>query len=112
LISGILISIPAMFNHEYLSLPALCGNRSEGGLVRDCAFDKEDIWRFSPFFDLNLVRALRRGQNYPRALLYWCFSPPFFSRSSCARPSAAFIRTLVLLKDIPAAVYASTFFSP
>ena len=73
LVSGILISIPAMFNHEYLSLPVFAGIGVMGGLVRDCAIDKEDIWRFSPFFDLDLYRAFRYFRNYRRALFHVLF---------------------------------------
>lgn len=72
LVSGILISIPAMFNHEYLSLPLFAGVGVMGGLVRDVAFDKEDIWRVSPLLDISLMRALRKGRNFPRAFLH-CF---------------------------------------
>ncbi len=71
MISGIIISVPAMFNHEYLSLPLFAGIGILGGLVRDLASDKEDIWRFSPLFDLNLIRALTKGHNYRRALLHF-----------------------------------------
>ncbi len=73
MLSGILISAPAMFNHEYLSLPLFAGIGILGGLVRDLASDKEDIWRFSPLFDLNLIRALTKGHNYRRALLHFIF---------------------------------------
>ncbi len=73
MLSGILISVPAMFNHEYLSLPLFAGIGILGGLVRDLASDKEDIWRFSPLFDLNLIRALKKGHNYHRALLHFIF---------------------------------------
>jgi two-component system LytT family sensor kinase len=112
LISGILISIPAMLNHEYLSLPLFAGIGVMGGLVRDCALDKEDIWRFSPFFDLNLIRALRKGQNYPRAMLYVVFFAAIlfaeFLRQTLGR---VYPGRLFLLRDLPAAVYASTFFA-
>ncbi len=60
LTSGILISIPAMIHHEYLTMPLLAGLGVLGGLLRDCAADPEDIWRFSPFFDLNLWRFLKQ----------------------------------------------------
>lgn len=73
LLSGILISLPAMFNHEFLSLPLFAGIGILGGLVRDLASDKEDIWRFSPLFDLNLIRALTKRHNYGRALLHFIF---------------------------------------
>jgi len=59
LLSGVLISLPAMFNGEYLTMPLLAGLGVLGGLIRDCAPDPEEIWRFSPFFDLNIYRFLR-----------------------------------------------------
>src|SRR5215472_9616970 len=54
LCSGILISLPAMFNHETLSMALFAAIGVLGGLLRDVATDTEDIWRFSPFFDLNV----------------------------------------------------------
>src|SRR5512137_1209281 len=56
LVSGVLISIPAMLNGEYLTMPLLAATGVLGGLLRDCAPDTEDIWRFSPFLDLSLYR--------------------------------------------------------
>ena len=56
LLSGVLISLPAMFNGEYLTMPLLAAVGVIGGLLRDCASDTEDIWSFSPFFDLTLKR--------------------------------------------------------
>src|SRR5215469_17366287 len=53
LVSGVLISIPAMFHHELLTMPLLAAIGVLGGLLRDCAPDTEDIWHFSPFFYLN-----------------------------------------------------------
>jgi len=60
LLSGVLISLPAMFNGELLTMPLLAAVGVIGGLLRDCASDTEDIWSFSPFFDLNLTRNRRR----------------------------------------------------
>src|SRR5438094_442685 len=61
LVSGILISLPAMLvSHEYLTMPLLAAVGVMGGLLRDCASDTEDIWSFSPFFDLNFSRNRRR----------------------------------------------------
>lgn len=68
--AGILISIPAMLAHEYLSLPFFAAVGILGGLLRDCAVEKEDIWRFSPFFDLNLYRAIWRRRRFPRPLYH------------------------------------------
>jgi len=67
LLSGVLISIPALFRGEFLSMPLFAGVGVLGGLLRDIAPEKEDIWRFSPVFGLNPAR-LRLHQNRLRAL--------------------------------------------
>ena len=69
---GILISVPAMFNHEYLSMPLFAAIGVLGGLLRDVATDTEDIWRFSPFFDLNLYRFFKQ-RNYRRGAFHLLF---------------------------------------
>src|SRR5437762_4091434 len=51
LLSGVLISLPAMIAGEFLSMPLLAAVGVMGGLLRDCAADTEDIWSFSPIFD-------------------------------------------------------------
>jgi two-component system LytT family sensor kinase len=51
LLSGILISVPAMLHVEYLCMPLLAGVGVLGGLLRDLAPEPEDIWRFSPLLD-------------------------------------------------------------
>src|SRR5579859_834611 len=56
LLAGALIAIPAMFNHEWLSMPLLAAVGVMGGLLRDCASDTEDIWSFSPLLHLELSR--------------------------------------------------------
>ena len=62
LLSGVLISIPAMARHETLTMPLLAAVGVLGGLLRDVAVDTEDIWRFSPFFDLNVYRLFRKRE--------------------------------------------------
>ncbi len=118
LVSGILISIPAMFNHEYLSLPVFAGLGVMGGLLRDCAVDKEDVWRFSPFFDLNLYRAFRYVKNLPRALFHvFFFGAILFAEFLRQTLGDIFPGTIFSLEDawknlnLPnsLAVYASTF---
>ena len=52
LISGVVISIPAMLHGEYLAMPLFAGVGVLGGLLRDVAPHPEEIWRFSPFFNL------------------------------------------------------------
>jgi len=72
LLSDILISLPAMFINagEHLTIPLLAGVGVLGGLLRDCAPDPEDIWRFSPFFDLSVYRLFQKGQNHRRTVFH------------------------------------------
>jgi two-component system LytT family sensor kinase len=67
LLAGVLISIPAMFRGEFMSMPLFAGVGVLGGLLRDIAPEKEDIWRFSPIFGLNPAR-LRQRQSQLRVL--------------------------------------------
>jgi two-component system LytT family sensor kinase len=62
LLSGILISLPAEFNGELLTMLLFAGAGVLGGLLRDLAPEPEDIWKFSPFFDLSLYRLIRKGK--------------------------------------------------
>src|ERR1035438_7467121 len=73
LVAGILISLPAMFHGEVLSMPLLAGVGVLGGLLRDLAADPEDIWRFSPFPDLNIVRFFRESRNHRRTAFHLLF---------------------------------------
>jgi two-component system, LytTR family, sensor kinase len=73
LISGILISAPAVFNRELLALPLLAGIGVLGGLLRDLAPSPEEIWRFSPFFDLNVYRFFKETRNQRRAAFQLLF---------------------------------------
>jgi len=66
LVAGALISIPAMLKGELMSMPLFAAVGVLGGLLRDVAPDKEEIWRFSPFFDLSLSRLFRLRQNLRR----------------------------------------------
>ncbi len=115
LMSGILISLPAMWKHEYLSLPLFAGVGVMGGLVRDVALDKEDIWRVSPLLDLNLIRALRKGKNYPRAFLHMFFFAAIlfaeFLRQSLGDVFSGYIFRLDDTWPLTIGVYASTFFA-
>lgn len=72
-VSGALIALPAMFHHEYLTLPLLVGVGAMGGLLRDGAPDTEEIWRFSPFFDLSLYRVFARRHDHGRAAFQLVF---------------------------------------
>jgi two-component system, LytTR family, sensor kinase len=56
LTGGMLISLPAMFGGELMTMLVFAAVGVLGGLLRDLAPDAEDIWRFSPWFDLNVYR--------------------------------------------------------
>ena len=63
LLSGIFISVPSMINGEFLTMLLLAAAGVMGGLLRDVAPEPEDIWRFSPFFDLQLYRLFRQDKK-------------------------------------------------
>jgi two-component system LytT family sensor kinase len=60
LITGLCVCVPDMFAHNYMSMPLFAAAGILGGLMRDVAPRKEDIWSFSPFIDLNLYRLIRQ----------------------------------------------------
>ncbi len=66
LLSGILISVPALFNGEFISLLLFAGVGVLGALLRDLTPDKEEVWRFSPLLDFSFYRAFRLRQNLRR----------------------------------------------
>ncbi len=61
LVTGLCVSVPAMFAGEYMSMPLFSAAGILGGLMRDMAPEKEDIWYFSGFIDLNAYRVLREA---------------------------------------------------
>src|SRR6202023_4402617 len=67
LLAGVLISIPAVVNHELMSMPLFAGVGVLGGLLRDIASDKEDVWRFSPLLDLSIYRLVKGKQDLRRS---------------------------------------------
>jgi two-component system LytT family sensor kinase len=56
MVAGMTIAVPSMFAGEFLSLPVFAIIGLSGGLLRDSASDENDIWRFSPFPDINVYR--------------------------------------------------------
>jgi two-component system, LytTR family, sensor kinase len=80
LLSGILISLPALFQQEYLTLPLLASIGVLGGLLRDLAPTPEEIWRFSPFPDLNIYRFFKEKHHPWRT----GFQLIFFAAILCA----------------------------
>jgi two-component system LytT family sensor kinase len=53
------VSLPALFNHEFATLPFAVGCGFAGGGLRE-ACPKEEIWRFSPFFVTKLHQSAWR----------------------------------------------------
>jgi two-component system, LytTR family, sensor kinase len=72
LLSGVLISLPAAFAHEPLTMPLLAGIGVLGGLLRDLAPNPDEIWRFS-FFDLSIIRFFNATKDYRRASFHVLF---------------------------------------
>jgi two-component system, LytTR family, sensor kinase len=64
LASGVLISVPAMFAGELLTMPLLAVVGVLGGVVRDLAPTTEEIWRFTPFPDSTIYRFFK--SNNPK----------------------------------------------
>jgi two-component system LytT family sensor kinase len=80
LLSGILISLPTFFNHEFLTLPLLASVGVLGGLLRDLAPTPEEVWRFSPYPDLNIYRFFKEKRDHWRT----GFQLIFFAAILCA----------------------------
>lgn len=71
LTGGILISLPACLgNGEWMAMLLYAGMGVTGGLLRDLAPSKDDIWRFSPSLDLNVWRLFRAKYDRRVALFH------------------------------------------
>jgi two-component system, LytTR family, sensor kinase len=79
LLSGILISIPAVANHQPMTMLLFAGVGVLGGLLRDLAPEKEDIWRFSPLFSLNPLRLRQRPYQLRLIFQLGCLFSILFS---------------------------------
>lgn len=62
---GALLAIPALFGGAWLMLPLNVAVGLVAGQLRQFAPSREEIWRFSPFNYLSLLRWLRRAQPRP-----------------------------------------------
>jgi two-component system LytT family sensor kinase len=95
LLAGVLISIPAMFNPfnpELMSMPLLAAAGVMGGLLRDFAPDKEFIWKFTQFPDLNLWRLLRKRELQLSAFSLACIGVILLAELLRSLIAAAFPR--------------------
>jgi two-component system LytT family sensor kinase len=121
LMSGILIALPAVFGGEALTLPLLAGVGVLGGLLRDLAPDPEEIWRFSPFPDLNIFRFFKETRNYRGTAFHLLFGAGIlvaeFLRSELSdsrfheRPFGLWHQWTDHAPGFTAALYATTVFA-
>jgi len=119
LLSGVLISIPAFWNGELLSMPLFAGVGVLGGLLRDVAPEKEDIWRFSPLFSLKPQRLRQRTYQLRLMFHLGCLCTIIFTELMRVSVAHVFTKGGVFLADIwreshpttAIAVYASSVFA-
>jgi two-component system LytT family sensor kinase len=65
MLGGAVLAAPALFHHEYLTLPFNVALGLGAGLLGRFV-EKEEIWSFTPFIDLSLYRWIRRNLIKPR----------------------------------------------
>lgn len=70
LLGGVLISLPAMFGGEMLTMPLYAAVGVLAGMLRDAAPELEEIWRVSPFLEMNLIRAIRNWSGNRRLVFH------------------------------------------
>jgi two-component system LytT family sensor kinase len=96
LCSGILISLPAMFpGGELLTMPLLAAVGVLGGVLRDLAPDPEEIWRFTPSFDLNIYRFFKERYNHRRTAFQLEFTVGILVAQFLHQKMAAFPSRLI-----------------
>jgi two-component system LytT family sensor kinase len=59
-LGGSIISLPAFFHHEWLSMPVAAAAGLVGGLIRQAIPNTEEIWRLGPFTFLSTPRMIVR----------------------------------------------------
>ena len=65
MLSGAVLSVPAVLHHEFLALPFNVALGLAAGMIGRVV-EKEEIWSFTPFIDLSLYRWVRRNLRKPR----------------------------------------------
>ena len=65
MLGGAVLSMPAVYYHEYLSLPFNIGLGLAAGILGHFV-EMEEIWSFTPFIDLSIYRWVRRNLRQPR----------------------------------------------
>ena len=65
-LGGAIMALPALFYHEWLTLPVNATAGFLAGSLRHFCRNEEEIWTFSPFIDLSVYRWVRRNLRHPR----------------------------------------------
>ena len=65
MLGGVVLAAPAVYHHEYLTLPFNAALGLAAGFLGRF-LGKEEIWSFTPFIDLSLYRWVRRNLIKPR----------------------------------------------
>lgn len=68
-LGGALVSLPYLGLHEWWNVPLNIIAGLSAGSLRNLATDREAIWSFSPLFDLNIYRWIRR--TIARSFIDW-----------------------------------------
>src|SRR6516164_2764594 len=68
-LGGILVSLPAILQGEWLALPMNILAGFLAGVLRHVSSEREAIWSFSPLFDLSIYHWIRRSVR--RSLIDW-----------------------------------------
>jgi len=58
--------VPALFNGEWMAVPVYVLAGAAGGWARNLSVEKDNIWHFSPFVDMNIYRWYQRRFGAPR----------------------------------------------
>lgn len=119
-VAGMLIAVPStlpMLHAEPAALPFLAIAGLVGGMLRDAATEKEDVWRLSSFPDANVYRVFQHRKELRSALFYLFFGfavvATEFLRQAIGSVFHGKLFTVAHWGDRPlllVAVYASTYF--
>src|SRR5579862_3498038 len=65
-LGGSIMSLPALFYGEWLTLPVNAAAGMIAGSLRHFCRNEEEIWTFSPFVDLSIYRWVKRNLRHRR----------------------------------------------
>jgi two-component system, LytTR family, sensor kinase len=65
MLSALVLAVPAVIRHEYLSAPFLMAVGLISGIF-GAWVEKEEVWSFTPFVDLSIYRWVRRNLRQPK----------------------------------------------